>query len=418
MRNLLKTLTGIAATGIVAGVMVTGAWAQAPAKAPAYKDQGESDIVVALQKETDLVKKVDLVKQWEQKYPDSDFKGMRAIVMIQTESPIAAKGLQPNVSAGDADAAQKAAADLADNADKYFSPENKQAATTDAQWAGAKSQVSMTAHTVLATLAMNKKNAEGDATAETEFKKILSMSDAAATAYQLGTLILREKKIARIPEALYYFAHAVSVTGPLALNPAGKKAAEDYLAKAYDGYHGSAEGLDELKKAAATAPVPPAGFKIRSITEIEAEKEGDLAKFNSEHPDLALWRTIKTALTTGTDPSYFESSVKGAEIPPPDGAFKMFTGKVVEQKSATEIILNVDSPVGDVSLQFDGPLKGTIDVGSEIKFKGTVDSFTKEPYVLTFKDVGKEDVDGIPAAAFAAVPPPKPRTPKAAPKKK
>ena len=60
MRNLLKTLTGIAATGIVAGVMVTGAWAQAPAKAPAYKDQGESDIVVALQKETDLVKKVGI----------------------------------------------------------------------------------------------------------------------------------------------------------------------------------------------------------------------------------------------------------------------------------------------------------------------------------------------------------------------
>jgi hypothetical protein len=409
-----KTVTGCA----LAGTLATLAMAQAP-KAPAYKDQGESDIVAALQKETDLVKKVDLVKQWEQKYPDSDFKGMRAIVMVQTESPIAAKGLQPSASAADLANASKAAQDLADNADKYFSDENKQPNVTPQQWATAKTGVALTAHTVLATIAMGKKNAEGDAAAEAEFKKVLGLApDSAATAYQLGTLILREKKIERIPEALYYIAHSVAVSGPMALNAAGKKAAEDYLSKAYEGYHGDKDGLDDLKKTASASPMPPAGFTIKSVTQIGQEKDADAAKFAAEHPDIALWRTIRTALTAADGDSYFASSVKDAGLPPADGSFKMFTGKVVEQKSPSELILNVDGPAGDVSIQFTDPLKGTIDVGSEVKFKGTVDSFNKDPYMLTFKDLDKEDVEGIPDTAFAAVASPKKKTPKAAPKKK
>ncbi len=46
-------------------------------------------------KETDPQKKLDLLHQWEQKYPDSDFKGQRAVQIAQAESQIAAKALQP-----------------------------------------------------------------------------------------------------------------------------------------------------------------------------------------------------------------------------------------------------------------------------------------------------------------------------------
>ena len=413
MRNLLKRMTGFAA----AGALTVSVWAQAPAKAPAYKDQGESDIVASIQKETDAVKKVDLLKQWEQKYPDSDFKGMRAIMTVQTETPIASKGIQPNAPAGDVDAAKKAAQDLADNADKYFSPQNKQPQVTDAQWSGAKQQVEVTAHTVLATLAAGQKTPDYP-TAEAEYKKVLAIADSGSTSYQLGSLILKQKNVARIPEALYYIAHSLGVTGAMAIPAAGQAGVQKFLSQAYEGYHGGTDGLEDLKKAAAASPMMPAGFTIKSVTQLDEEKQGDIAKFNAEHPDLALWRTIRAALTGADGDSYFESSVKDAGLPPADGSFKMFTAKVVEQKSPTEIIVAVDNPAGDVSLQFDGPLKGTIDVGSEIKFKGAVDSFTKDPYTLTFKDVGKEDVEGIPDAAFATVPPPKPKNPKAAPKKK
>jgi hypothetical protein len=395
-----------------AGLMSVVAWAQAPA-APAYKD-GEAPVVTAIQGEKDPAKKLELLKGWEQKFPDSDFKGMRAIMIIQTEAPIAMAGLQPNASAPAAAAAEKAAKDLADNIDSYFSPANKQPATTADQWDQAKKGVNLQAHTVLATIAFNKKTPEGDATAEAEYKKLIELAPEASggTSYQLGSLILREKKVDRIPEALYYIARGIDATGAGALPPANKKAAEDYLKRAYDGYHGSADGLEDLKKAANAAPMPPAGFHIKSVTEIDKEKQGDEAAFASAHPDIALWRTVRTALTAADGDTYFQGSVKDAGLPPGGDAFKMFTGKIVEVKTGNkELLVNVDSPVGDAVLQFEEPLKGTIDPGTEIKFKGSVDAYTKEPYTLTFKDLGKEDVEGLPAAAFAATPARKPRPP-------
>jgi len=407
--RLSKKLAGVFLTGI----MVAGAWAQAP-KAPAVKDQGEYDLTQAIQKEADPQKKLDLLNQWEQKYPESDFKGQRGLMMMQAEGAIAGKGAQPGASAADLDAGQKAAQHLIDNLDKYFADENKPAQATADQWKQAKEQTTLQAHQFLANIDMARKTPAGDAAAETEFKKVIELSPNNATAsYQLGTLILRLKNIGRYPEALYYIARAINDSGPLALTPAGKKAAEDYLKKAYNGYHGSDQGLDEVMKASAASPTPPAGFTIESITDIQKKQEGDEAAFASAHPDLALWRTIKTALSAPDGNAYFEQ-VKGSEIPPQadDAKFKRFTGKVVSQSDKKdELLVNVDSPVGDATLRFEAPLKGTIEVGTEVKFKGVIDSFVKDPYMLTFSGMGKEDVDGLPASAFAAAPARKPRPP-------
>ena len=404
---------GLAAVGILAAT----AWAQAPA--PSYKDDAERDLVARIQAEKDSAAKLAELKEWDQKYPDSTFKGMRAIMIVQTEAPIAQAGLQPNVAGAAADAAQKAAQDLADNADKYFSSENKQPNVTDAQWAGVKQQITLTAHTVLASLGAAKKTAEGDATAEAEYRKILALADSGGVSYSLGSTIIREiardKKTERYPEALYFVAHSLAVTGQNALPAANRPAVDKYLANAYNGFHGSNDGLDELKKTA-TAAQPPAGFTIKSVVDIAKGEDAEKAKFAQEHPDLNLWRTIRDALTAADGQTYFESSVKDAGLPPPDGSFKMFTTKVVEQKSPSELLVALDGDKADVSLQFDPPLKGTIDPGTEVKFKGTVDSFQKEPYMLVFKDLGKEDVEGIPATAFPAGPAKAKAAPKAGPK--
>jgi tetratricopeptide (TPR) repeat protein len=408
--RLSKNLAGILALSVLAGVFTVGAWAQAP-KAPAVKDQGEYDLTQAITKEADPQKKLDLLNQWEQKYPESDFKGQRAIMMMQTEGQIAGKGAQPGASAGDLDTSQKAAQHLIDNLDKYMADDNKPAAATADQWKDAKQQVAVQAHTALATIDMSRKTPAADGSAETEFKKILELTpNNASASYTLGTLILRLKKVERYPEALYYIARAIDDSGPLALTPAGKKAAEDYLKRAYNGYHGSNDGLDDVMKAAMASAIPPSGFTIESITDIQKKQEGDAAAFATAHPDLALWRTIKAALTAADGDAYF-TQVKGSEIPPQEGdvKFKMFTGKVVAQNSPKELLVNVDSPVGDATLQFEAALKGTIEVGTEVKFKGVIDAYTKDPYMLTFTGMGKEDVDGLPAAAFAAAPARKPR---------
>jgi hypothetical protein len=400
--RLSKKLAGL----VLAGIVVAGAWAQAP-KAPAVKDQGEYDLTQAIQKENDPQKKLDLLNQWEQKYPESDFKTTRTLYMMQAEGAIAGKGAQPNASAADLDAGQKASQNLIDNLDKYFADENKPAAATADQWKQAKDQTIVQAHTFLATIDMARKSPQGDAGAETEFKKVLELSpNNASISYTLGTLILRLKKVERYPEALYLFARAIDDAGPLALNPAGKKAAQDYLEKAYDGFHGSKQGLDDVMKAAMASPLPPPGFTIESVTDIQKKQEGDEAAFAAAHPDIAFWRTVKAALAAADGATYFDQ-IKGSEIPPQtdDAKFKTFTAKVVMQNSPKELLVNVDNAFGDATLQFEAPLKGTIDVGTEVHFKGVLDSFAKEPYMLTFTGLAKEDITGLPDSAFAAAPP-------------
>lgn len=400
-------------------VLPIAAHAQAPAtpaapKAPAAKDQGEFDIATAADKEKDPTKKLDLLHQWEQKYPDSDFKGMREFNIAQAESAIAAKALAAGTSPADMDAAQKAAQDLIDNLDKYLAPGNKPAAATDAQWTQARQQTLVQAHMELAAVSASKKN---DAVTEAEYRKILGMdANSAGTAYSLGILIYRSRKIERFPEAFFWIARGIELPGAEALDPKTKAAADKYLKAAYAGYHGDETGLDDLKKMAATATAPPADLKIESQIDIAKRQEGDAAAFAAAHPDIALWRQIRDALKADNGQAYFEM-VKGSLIPPQEGAFKMFKGKVVSQPSNKEVLLNVESAAGDLTLQFENPLKGMpLEPGTEVSFKGVVEAFVKDPYMLTLT-ADKEDVEGIPATAFAGAPAPKPR-PRTGAKKK
>jgi hypothetical protein len=410
--RLSKTLAGFA----VVGLLAAGALAQAPApKAPAVKDQGEYDLTQAITKEKDPQKQMELLKQWEQKYPDSDFKGQRSVTMAQADSQMAAKSQQAGVTPADMDTAQKAAQDLVDNLDKYLAAENKPAAATDDQWKQARQTLDQQAHTVLGTVGMAKKTPDGDATAEKEFKKVLELAPGSASiAYTLGTLILRERKVERIPEALFYIARSVEITGPQALTAQGKQQADTFLKKAYDGYHGDDNGLEDVKKLATTATAMPADFKIESVTDIAKKQEGDAAAFAAANPDIALWRQIRMALTAADGSTYF-AQIKDAAVPPAGQAgFTMFRAKVVSQPSPKELLVNVDNLAGDATLKFENPLKGTIDPGTMLKFKGVVESYVPEPYMLTFT-AEKEDIDGLPASVFAGAAPARRRV---VPKKK
>jgi len=390
-------------------ILPIAARAQAPAapKAPAAKDQGEFDIANAAAKETDPAKRLDLLHQWEQKYPDSDFKGQRDVNIADAESKIAAKALTAGTSATDMDAAQKAAQDLIDNLGKYLAPENKPAAVADpAQWTQIQHTMLVQAHMELAAVSASRKN---DVKTEAEYRTILGLDPpSASTAYSLGILIYRTKNINRFSEAFFWIARGIEMSGAEALDAKTKAAADKYLKQAYDGYHGDDTGLDDLKKMAATASAPPADLHIKSSVEIADEQAGDAAKFAAAHPDIALWRQIRDALKADNGQAYFDM-VKGSLIPPQEGGvFKMFKGKIVSQPSPKEVLLNVENAAGDLTLQFENPLKGMpLNPGDEVSFKGVVEAFVKDPYMLTLT-VDKEDVEGIPASAFAAAPPKRP----------
>ena len=375
-----------------------------------YKDQAEGEIAMAAQKETDPQKKIDKLKEWEQKYPDSQLKSQRSLMLAQALLGVSLGAYGKTGPADLLDAGEKAGKQVADNLDTYLSPANKPAGVTDEQWAAAKKTFELQTHSSLGWIYYAKKQ---DDLAEAEFKKVLALDpNQAEVSYRLGTTIIRMKKIERYSEALYHIARSLAVTGPTALPPATATAADGYLKRAYAGYHGDDSDLDKLKAAVAAGPLPPADFHIKSVAEIDKEKFANEEEFNKAHPDIALWRQIRTTLKSDQGDTYF-GNVKETLIPTPE--IGMFKAKIVTVNDK-DLVLNIDNAGGDATIKFDKPInQKVVNVGDAIEFKAVVESFQKEPYMLTMTiDEPKEAIKGLPDNAFSVAGPKK--APKAAPK--
>lgn len=393
--------------------MPAATWAHPGPQDSPYKDQGEYDLALAAGKETDPQKKLDKLKEWEQKYPDSKLAPQRTLLQAQGLLAIT-QGGYGSTDAVKIDASQKAGKQLADGLDKYLSAANKPAQATDAQWADVRRTFELSVHSALGWDAYFLKS---DAAAEAEFKKVLAISpNEAQISYWLGSVILRQKDVSRYSEVIYDVARSTVITGPGALPPANLKAAEDYLKKIYAGYHGDEVGLDKVKEEAKGAALPPAGYHIKSVEEIQKEQFANEEEFNKAHPDIANWRLVRTALKAPNGAAYLEQ-VKGAQIPPPEVG--MFKAKIVSLGDK-EIVANVDNAGGDATLKFEKPInQKVLNVGDAFEFKAVVDSFTAEPYMLVLTvDDPKESIKGLPDNAFTAAAAKKPAPKKPAPPKK
>ena len=363
-----------------AAAPAAGQAAAAPA-GPKVKDQGEYDALTAAQKETDPVKKLALLQAWQDKYPDSEYKGPRLLAFMNTWVQIAAKTLQTTPTPDTLAQGKTASQSLLDNLDKAFSSDSKPAAVTDDQWKAARSQVEQQAHMTLGWIALQNKDYPG---AEDEFKKFIALNDQnGQVAYWLGTAIASQHKVERTPEALYQFARAASISGPAALSDAGKKTASDYLAKAYAGYHGDdPKGLQDLKDMAAKNAMPPSDFKILSVVDIEKAKQGGEEAYLAAHPDIKLWRDLKATLTAADGDAYFDKSVKGAIIP------KVFNAKIVSwtpETNPAEIKISIDDQQGDANIKYEKPIHAKLEMNQAITIEGYAESYTKDPFSITFK---------------------------------
>jgi hypothetical protein len=440
LSQVLKAVIIIGAAWQVAELPVR---AQEAPKEKKVKDQGEYDIFTAANKETDPAKQLQILQQWKEKYPDSDFKQERsdAIAMAydkMNKGTDELKAIQDSLALSNKDLTslqllykivhgvlgnanpspdvmalgEQASTLLLSNLDNFFDPGNKPKQQSDAEWAKAKSDIGLLCHTVKGYIKWKQKDYPA---AETEFKQVLAANgENAQVSYWFGQVLYSQKKFS---EGLFEFARSAAYTGNGALDPKARPAIADYLKKAYEGYHGKDDaGLEQLKTQASAAALPPEGFHIDSVIDIQNKEEGDKAKFATDHPDIAFFRTLKDALKGDNGQNYFDSGVKDALIPPQDGAFKQFKGHVVELKNPKELVLAVDDAAGDVTLLLDPPLKATtkIDPGAEISFAGAPEAFTKDPFNIKFK-VERANVTGLPKEAGAA-PVRRPAPKKAAPK--
>jgi tetratricopeptide (TPR) repeat protein len=438
-------------TVAVAAVMSIGALpgrgqeaGQAQAGQPAqknWKDRPEYDLFNAIVKEQDPIKKLALLTSWKEKYPASDYADARLQIYLQTYSALnqptkvfetGNEVLQANPkdltalylmalnalrltkpSPDDLSSGEKAANGLLSNLDSFFDPSKKPATTNDAAWAQAKIQTETLAHTTLGWVALQKKD---DETAEREFSKVLQLNpkssttngspvDSAQVSYWLGTAIVQEKKPEKVPEALYQFARAASLDASQGgLPPAARQPYDNYFVKAYAQFHGQDEaGLKELRELAKSQPLPPAGFTIKDVNQLSAEKE---EKQRKENPGLSLWTTLKQALTAADGEQYFNTNMKGAEVPGGANGVQTFKGKLISAKPALRpkaLVLSVgDGTTPDATLNLDAPLPGKAEPGVDIEFSGVPSSFTKDPYHITF-DVEKKKIADWPGKDAAPV---------------
>jgi len=445
MKKTIISLVAIAA-------LAAGLHAQAPAAAPApagapaknqknWKDAAEYELYSAIIKpELTPAVRLQNLDKWKAGYPQSEYADTRQKIYLITyqalnkhreafdmageilkadPNDLAAiqeilgyiRALEPAdpkaalspQNKADLETAEKVARYLLANADAVFAADKKPAGATDAQWAQAKPTMEKFAQFTIGYIAVEQKD---NAKAEAELTKTLQTDPTNAQAsYMLATLLLGQQKEHpdKMPLALFEYARAAVYDGPGAMDAKTRGSVDSFLTtKAYPTYHGSAQGLPELKASAKTNALPPGDLSIKSTVDIAKEEEEKRQKFAGENPMLAFWGEIKEALTSAdasVSDKYWEA-MKGAGLPPkekvPAGKFK---GKLISATPETrpkELTLAVEKPdVADVKLVLEEPLPGKMEPGGEISFFGQAEELSKSPYMITFKIVDpKEDIEG------------------------
>ena len=426
-RRDVKFSSKMAALLSVLALCMGSLWAQDAAKPKQVKDQMEFDLYTAATKETDPAKKIQHLMTWKEKYPESEFKNDRLVLMITTyqalrdgekmlstaqellkNDPKNVSGLYyvtlltrslNNTAPDRLELGEKASNGLIGILPEMFDPSKKPATVTDDAWKKEKGKLEIEALKTLAFIQMAKKNYVG---AADEYTKILKLACTGAVSYQLSTAMLQQKKPELQLPALFHVARAAHYSGEDALAPDVQKQVQAYFEKVYTKIHGSKEGMENVVALTKANCFPPPDFKIKPEAEIIAEQEEEQKK---NDPQKYLWTQVKKALIADGCAQYFET-IKGSALP-------KLKGKIVSVSPAAkpkEIMVAIstdDTP--EIKLVVDAAYANAAPAGTVLEFEGAVPKeFTADPFLVT-ADIEKAQITGWPDAPRA--------TKKAAPKK-
>ncbi len=386
------------------------------------KDQAEYDLIQAIQKEADAKKKVDLINQWKEKYPTSDFKverlqalvaaqqaaqnapGMReaALDLIKEDPKGLAGYIYMNLltlSMNDKSEAalansEKAAQGMLELLKTFPKPANM----TDAQWEGEKKNQQLNALKSLAFVKMSRNDYPG---AEEQYLEILKIApNLGDVSLNAATAVLRQKKEERQAVALFHYARAATFTGQGALPEPARKQAMDFFRKNYILMRENDSKIDEFIALTKDNAIPPADLKIESVS---AVMERELEELKKTNPQLALWIQVKKELVGANGETYFNDSVKGTGLP-------KLKGKVISHTPAirpTKVVVALENDKdGEITIAVTPALAGKADPGTEIEFENAVPkTFTKDPFMLTVT-AEPSNITGWPVATPAAAPRP------------
>jgi hypothetical protein len=330
----------------------------------------------------------------------------------------------PTATADQLAIGEKAARQLQEFVPTFFAAANKTAGATDAAWAEGRATMEKVAKDTLMYIAtkpagdaMNRyatsKDVKECVTAESSYKAALQQNpENAFIAYQLGRALRCQQTAGpeKVVQALYEFARAAALDPTLG-GTMEAKTLNTYLEGAYNTFHGSLDGLDQLKTMAKASPLPPADLKIETASAILARKQ---AEFEQSNPQLALWMRIKGALADTNGAQYFENELKDSGVPPMKGT--LLEGKPACKSKELLVAIPLPdqqgNPVAEITLKLDAPLAGKPETGGTIQWTGVPKAFTKDPFMLTM-ETEKVKVENLKTSP-CGVPPAK----KAAPRKK
>ncbi|MDX2266790.1 MAG: hypothetical protein NW208_01715 [Bryobacter sp.] len=416
--SALKTLSrGLLAVLVLGNTLVV-------AQQKNWKDQAEYDLYSKMAASKNPDEQLTLLKQWEEKYPESEYKLERAqaFLVVYTQKndgqgvydaskrllSIDPNSTQSNymltlltISLNKTDATgletgTKAANALIGQLDTMFAMDKKPANIPEEQWKKQRSDTEVLAYKTLGWVEQQKKNYPA---AEQQFRKALDLNPMnAEMSYFIGTVIAlqKEKDIKRQAEAMWHFARAGNLEGPGALDPTRKSQIAKYFERVFKSFAGDDEAeMKSIINQAKAAPYPPADFKIKSANEKMAENE---EKFKAENPDLYMFMQVKKGLVAENGATYWEDTLKNAELP-------KFRGKIVSMTPETNpkelvvAITTADQP--EVTLVMETALRGKADVGTEVSFVGVAKEFTKDPFSMKV-EVDNAKLEGWPVQAAPA----------------
>jgi tetratricopeptide (TPR) repeat protein len=333
--GVLVLLTSLSCSGIVvasemaepAGQQPTGQAGQQSQKQ--YEDRAEFDLATKIDQTSDPQARLVLLKQWRDRYPQSDFADERLRDFINTLAQLAPKDpaarielLHKCVEALKSDPkdfranycvalwgpdvgganpprelvnnVESAAGTVLDVADDTFGASKKPAIMNDAMWSSSRNKAIAAAHNALAWGAASKKDT---ATAEDEYKASLQADpDQGTISVAYARLLIDDKNYAA---GLFEYARAAQYAGP---GPAVREDARakllDYVNKSYKALHGSADGAQQFLAQAMASALPPAELTIISpaeLVEIKPQRQTPLPASPAELDALKKVRSDQQA---------------------------------------------------------------------------------------------------------------------------
>jgi hypothetical protein len=365
-----------------------------------WTDRKEYDLVLDIRSEGSPEKRLTLLDAWSQHYPKTAlnrarqelylntyevlgdrthmFDVAKQMLVAQPDDPVGLYWLtilapqQSNPPPPVLDAGNNAAHKLLASIATYFSTDKKPPSLSDSDWQKQKLSVEVMAHRTVGWVSWQR----GDlGAAEGELIVCLQKDPGnAEVSSWLG--IISAVDTNKQAAALWHFARATNIGLSSPLADEQRRQVSAMLENMYVSYHGSVEGLEQLKKISVSSAVPPAGFQIDSATVVNARRaEAELSLTN---PELASWLSIRRQLEAPDGDKYFASDVQGKPLP-------KLRGAVVKGAASRAPQINLsmnEAGSAEVTLKLTIPLARSLPAGAMLSFQGSGESFTKDPFSL------------------------------------